>query len=424
MLALARQRGLAYTLPDLFRHQTIAALAAARPESAAPPAVAPVAPWALLDARERARLAAPRRAGVLEDAYPLTQLQAGMLYHMQLTPEAPDYHNVDSYYLRVPFDAAALQAAADQVVARHPALRTGLDLTPVRRPLQLVHRTATLRVTVEDLRALPPAAQEQAVLAAVERETRTPFDLAAPPLLRLHVQRRRDDALQLTITDCHPLLDGWSLHTVLAEWFAAYFAHLAGTPAPPAPPLATHFRDFVAREQAVLADPAARTFWETTLAGATATRLPRWPAAARPPAPRRTGRLTTPLAAPLTAALHAAARATAVPLKTVLLAAHLRVVAQLTGQADVLTGLVTHGRPETPDSDRVCGLFLNTVPLRLPLGGGSWRALLRATFEAEWRLLPYRHFPLAALQQQRHDREPLFEVAFNYVHFHVVGDLF
>ena len=90
-----------------------------------------------------------------------------------------------------------------------------------------------------------------------------------------------------------------------------------------------------------------------------------------------------PITAELTRDLQRLARATSVPLKSVLLAAHLRVLGLLGGTTDVLTGLVANGRPEERDGERVLGLFLNTLPFRLTLGGGTWSDLIRATFDAE-----------------------------------------
>ena len=72
-----------------------------------------------------------------------------------------------------------------------------------------------------------------------------------------------------------------------------------------------------------------------------------------------------------------------VPLKSVLLAAHLRVLSLLNNQTDVLTGLVSNGRLEETDGERVLGLFLNTLPLRLQLTGGTWLDLVRQVFATE-----------------------------------------
>ena len=94
----------------------------------------------------------------------------------------------------------------------------------------------------------------------------------------------------------------------------------------------------------------------------------------------------------------------------------------LSGQRDVLTGLVSNGRPETVDGERVLGLFLNTLPHRQQLGGGSWSDLARETFATEHEGLPFRRYPLAQMQQDRGGL-PLFETAFDFTHFHVYQQL-
>jgi amino acid adenylation domain-containing protein len=107
-----------------------------------------------------------------------------------------------------------------------------------------------------------------------------------------------------------------------------------------------------------------------------------------------------------------------VPIKSVLLAAHFRVLSLLAGQPDVLSGVVANGRPERADGDQVLGLFLNSLPLRLRLGGGTWAELAQAAFELERESLGFRRFPLADLQRMEGGR-PLFEIAFNFLHYHV-----
>src|SRR5262249_29847277 len=76
--------------------------------------------------------------------------------------------------------------------------------------------------------------------------------------------------------------------------------------------------------------------------------------------------------------------------------------------------------PDHGDAARLCGLFLNTVPLRVRLRPGSWLDLARQAFRAELDLMPHRRYPLARLQEE-HGPGPLFETTFNFTHFHVIG---
>ena len=116
--------------------------------------------------------------------------------------------------------------------------------------------------------------------------------------------------------------------------------------------------------------------------------------------------------------LKRAARAASVPVKSLLLAAHLKIMGTLSGQQDVMSGLVTNGRLEVADGERVLGLFLNTLPFRFQLDRGSWVDLARRTFQTERDMLPYRRYPLPYLQKIQ-GGEPLYESAFNFAHFHV-----
>ncbi|MBV8200654.1 MAG: amino acid adenylation domain-containing protein, partial [Acidobacteria bacterium] len=419
VVALARERGLAVELADLFQSQTIAELAAAAGRvQAAGDVAAAGEPLSLVQPADRAKL--PEG---IEDAYPLTLLQAGMLFHMDLAPDDPPYHNVDSWHLRARFARGRFERALDRVIARHPVLRTSFDLTGFSEPLQLVHRpgpATRLAVPVIDLRGLDAARHEPVLRDFMAGEKARLLDRARPPQLRFHVHLRGQDSFQLTLTENHAILDGWSLHSTLSEIFAGYFALLAGEALPDEAPPAASFRDFVRVERLALESSEQAGFWDRQLRDAPVTSLP--PGGGAVPAGPRSGVEDLPIPAPVTAGLRRLATAAMVPLKSVLLAAHLKVMALLGGRREVVTGLTFNGRPESQDGEAVRGLFLNTLPLRFSLGAGSWEELVRDAFRRELEILPFRRYPLAALQAAR-GGGPLFETGFNYIHFHVVEDL-
>jgi aryl carrier-like protein len=416
VLAKAKEHGLSFSLRHLFQHPTIEDLVATLRQSDAAPATLPAtAPLSLLDDHQRASLP----EGV-EDAYPLTQLQAGMLFHSEYAPETAIYHDVVSYHLRAPLELGALQSAIDQVVARHPVLRTSFVRDAKGESLQLVHANARAAVIVDDLRSLPAAEQESAIASWVERETQRPFVWQDAPLLRVHVHLR-GDSFNLSVSNHHAILDGWSVATLNTELFRLYFHLLGrGSPLPPMPDVS--FRDYVAEEQRVVESGEARQFWRDELEDALASKLPRWPDRARTPS-TRAGLQPVEVSAEVAEGLRALAKAAGVPLKSVLLAAHVRVMSLLAGHADVLTGVVTHSRPALEGAERVLGLFLNTTPFRLELKDATWTELARAVFEKEQAILPFQSYPLAVIQQDVCRGQPLFETAFNYVNFHAYDPL-
>src|SRR5438270_12340676 len=113
-----------------------------------------------------------------------------------------------------------------------------------------------MRLGVVDLRGLPAAAQRRGLAAFVQAEKRRRFDLLEPPLLRFHLHPLGEARFQVTLTECHAILDGWSLNSILAEIFGDYLAAIHGQPPPPEPLPAAAFRDYVALERPALADPA------------------------------------------------------------------------------------------------------------------------------------------------------------------------
>ncbi len=407
VLARARERGIGFGLQDVFRHQTIAELAphvrAERREDAARAEA-----FSLLAPEDRARV--PEG---LEDAYPMTRLQLGMIFHTEQHPDRAVYQNVNTFHIRAAFDTARLRHVLDVLARRHGILRTSFDLAGFSEPVQLVHREVEIPLEVADLSGMPAEAQDAEVDGWMEAERLRPFDWRAAPLIRFHAHVRGPDAFQLGFAEHHSILDGWSVAALLAELFGLYFAADAGQ-APAAPPAST-FRDFVALEQEALASPEARRFWAEVLEDAEPT-VPPSLAPAGESGARAQG---VELPAELVDGLGRVARRAGATLKSVLLAAHLRVMGAAAGADDVTVGIVANGRPEGGDGERVLGLFLNTLPLRLRPGRGSWLELVRAAFDAERRMLPFRRFPVAELQRMNGGSPP-FEVLFNFVHFHVM----
>ena len=413
--ALAEERGVRFSVQQLFATATLRELAREIEASSTAASAAAVPPFALLGAADRARLDPD-----VEDAYPLTAVQAGMLFHMGFRPDAIIYHNVYSYHLRAPFSAPAFAESARAAAARHPILRTSFDLGGGSEPLQRVHRTVRILLAVPDLTALPPRDQERALDDFVAAEKARAFDLSRPPLIRFALHPRDRDTFNLTFTECHPIFDGWSLHSFLAELLGGYFDRLEGLSPEPRPRLARGVADFVALERAAAASDESAAYWRGKLAGWEVWKLPREEGESLAN-PRIRVRLTQ-LPAGVAAGLERLARQAAVPFKSVLLAAHLKVLSRLAGSRDVTSGLLANGRPEGPDGDRILGLFFHVVPLRAALAPGSWRDLARQAFDAECEMMPHRRYPLARVQAA-HGGAQLFEVLFNFIHFHMLRDL-
>ncbi|MFB9724407.1 non-ribosomal peptide synthetase, partial [Planobispora longispora] len=355
----------------------------------------------------------------LEDAFPLTALQSGMLFHSAYQEDSATYHDVFTLILRGPYQSDAFRAALREVMARHSILRTSFDLTGFDDPIQLVWQDVEPPVQELDLSGFEDPRQRLGIWR--EQEKHRPFDWEAPPLFRAVVHHLDTDLFALTLSFHHAILDGWSVASMVTELLDRYAAELRGERRPPAAPPSATFRDFVARERAAVASPETERFWRDVLADAPVTALPRLPGY-RVGDAEDTVAHAVPFDDRLVEGLERAARRARVPLRTVLLAGHLRVLALLTGDSDVVTGIVTHGRPEHEAAEQVLGLFLNSVPVRVRTDAPSWEELIKRVFAAEVAFLPHRLYPLFEMQRLSR-RSPLIDVLFDYRDFHVYEDL-
>ncbi|MFD5516989.1 amino acid adenylation domain-containing protein [Streptomyces sp. NPDC127066] len=403
----AEARGLRFSLTDLLRNPTVAGLARCAEECDTAGTESVPAPFALVADLDRARL---RDA---EDAYPLTRLQLGLLYHSRRHESSARYRDVFRYTLEMPWNEAEFRHAFDRLTARHPVLRSAFDLAGAE-PLQVVRPRARGGLEIADLRPLDSAAAEAEVGAHIEARRRHPYVFDRPPLylFRAHV---RPAAVDLVLSFHHALLDGGSVATLLRELLQDY-AHGLGLDigpaedtAPPSP--AAHVR----LEQEALRSEESRRYWRGKLAGCGPVPIesfsPHLPEAGHQPASRRVD-----LPGDLVERVRHFAAEHALPVKSVLFAAHTLTLAMLAGTRDVTTGLITHGRPELAGAERTAGLFLNTVPVRLDTARDTWLEVAHESLRQEQDGHPHRRYPLSAVQEDHGG--PVLDTAFNYVHFH------
>ncbi|MEV7770196.1 amino acid adenylation domain-containing protein [Kitasatospora sp. NPDC086791] len=405
--AEAEARGLRFSLTDLLRHPTVAGLATRTEECDAPGTEAVPAPFALVADVDRARL---RDA---EDAYPLTRLQLGLLFHSRRHESSARYRDVFRYTLDMAWNGEEFRRAFDRLTARHPALRTAFDLAG-SEPLQVVRPRVHGALESVDLRPLDDAAAEAEVRAHIEERRHHPyaFDRAPLYLFRAHI---RPSTVDLVLSFHHALLDGGSVATLLRELLQDYAHGLGLQVGPvddtPPPSAATHVR----QEQVALRSQETRRYWRNRLAGCEPLLIeafaPHRPGGGHQPASQRVD-----LPATLVEQVRHFAAVHALPVKSVLFAAHGLTLAMLAGTRDVTTGLITHGRPELAGAERTAGLFLNTVPVRLDTARESWLEVAREGLRQEQDGHPHRHYPLSAIQEDHGG--PVVATAFNYVHFH------
>jgi len=356
----------------------------------------------------------------VEDLYPLSPLQQGMLFHTLYSPGTGAYLAQQGMNLLGSVDVDAFRAAWQRVVDRHPVLRTGVVWEGVPQPLQVVFRQVELPFIYQDWSGVDAAEREHRYHRELEDERRAGLELVKAPLMRVRLYRFGPAEWRFALTTHHLLLDGWSFPIVLAEFGALYAGLLEGVEPelPPRPPF-RHYITWLNRQDA----GAAEAFWRARLAGfTTPTPLPldRAPRRAGAPAERHaTAGITLP--ADAAEAIEAAARRLRVTANALFQCAWARVLSAWTGETDVVFGATVSGRPpELPGVDEMVGMFINAIPVRIRVpAGASVAEWVRAAHAAQAQARAFEHAPLASVRGWSGvpGDAPLFETLFVYENF-------
>ncbi|MFE9450309.1 amino acid adenylation domain-containing protein [Streptomyces sp. NPDC006739] len=346
-----------------------------------------------------------RSGSGIADILPLSPLQEGLLFHALYDDErSPDlYATQQILELAGPVDPAAVRAAGQALLDRHPNLRACFRRRDAGQPLQIVPTDVELPWSEADLSALGETERARRWERLLDEERARRFDLARPPLLRYLLVKWATDRSRLIVTNHHILLDGWSKQLLVRE-FAALYAGEHPTALPPAPA----YRDYLAwlgRQDRTAAEAA----WRDALSEAAET-APLAPGGAGATAvlPRE---LVVELPEELTGAAETTARSLGCTLNTVVQAAWGVLLGRLTGRTDVIFGqTVTVRPPELPNVASMVGFCINTVPTRVRWDeDGAVADLLTALHQRQAALLPHQHLGLADIRQATGARGELFD---------------
>ncbi|WP_412021872.1 amino acid adenylation domain-containing protein [Burkholderia cepacia] len=329
----------------------------------------------------------------IDDVYPLSPMQQGILFHALFAPGHASYVN-QLVATATALDADRLAAAFDASVARHDILRTSV-MPDEAAPLQCVHRHARMPVEQLDWRARVDTldADFDAWLAA---DRTRGFDWREPPLMRLTLIRVTDEAWRVVWTRHHVLLDGWSTARLLADVLRDYRDPDAVSPFASRPAL--RYRDFIAwlgtRDRA-----ADERFWTERLARLDAPTLIAERAADRADAEMVTWRAT--LDAETMTRVAQTARALKLTVNTLVQGAWALALQRMTHQPAVAFGATVAGRPDAlADVDTVLGLFINTLPvITAPAPQQRAADWLQALQRDNAAAAEHAHTPLADIQR-------------------------
>lgn len=346
----------------------------------------------------------------VQDIYPLTALQQGMLFHHI------ENETFDTYVLSVLFSARShahanvLIGHLESVINRHDALRSAVIWEHVSQPLQVVFRRVKLPV-IEVL--LKPDRDPIEQLREQARSGLHRFDLHRAPLMRAWVAHPADASQWYVVFQVHHMVcDHLSLIRIIEEVAAGLTGSNDSAPA------SIPFKNYVGRALADARRPESEAYFRNQLAGIDATTAPFGITDARV-----SSNLIQEYRAQLDPAVAQRLRSQCkryhISPGRLFHAAWSLVVAHTSGRDDIVFGtvlLAAEQRARKQDESVLVGPCINTLPFRVSLADLSVAALVQTTGTELSELLTLDAVPLAVTQRCSSIKNgaPQFTSLFNF----------
>ncbi|MCG7215966.1 non-ribosomal peptide synthetase [Paenibacillus mucilaginosus] len=352
----------------------------------------------------------------IQDIYPLSPMQKGMLFASLAGEDSSAYLEQAEFILRGPLDLQRVQRSWERLLQRHEALRTLFlhqGIAGITEPRQVVLKARPSEVRFEDLSRLSPADAREAVERFKAADKARGFRLDKDPLMRAAVLRTGPEEHTCIWSHHHIIMDGWCLGTVIGDFFRAYHSEEGGGAASAALPSASPPYSSYIRWLQEQPTEEAGAYWRAYLDGCA---QPSYPLGRRsgPSAGIQPHTYAFRLDAALTARLGGLAQSLQVTLNSVVMALWGILLGRYNAADEAVFGTVVSGRPAgLPGVERMVGLFINTVPLRIRTRGLSFAELAREVQRSSLSSEPYHHYPLYEIQKESEAGQELIS--------HVIG---
>ncbi|AET57957.1 amino acid adenylation domain-containing protein [Paenibacillus terrae HPL-003] len=331
----------------------------------------------------------------IQDMYELTPMQKGILYHSMKDSQQNSYYVQGYAQVEGNINPLILEKGFNFVIQKHDVLRTAFVQEKLKQPIQIVLKHREAKLEVQDITHLNEADQELFIENYKEEDRVKPYQLAKDVLIRLHLIKTSYNKYILLWNFHHIVMDGWCWSLVFEEILTVYGNLIHNQPVPH--PSATKYSEYIQWLKNQDADAAER-YWQTYLHGYEETvTIPRQQGNG---VAYHTEEFSYSLSEATTERLTVLSQKQHTTLNHVIQTAWGILLQKYNRTDDVVFGAVVSGRPpEVPNIERIVGLFINTIPVRMTRkSGDTFRNLLAKMHDGMVQSKPFEYSSLADIQ--------------------------
>jgi amino acid adenylation domain-containing protein/non-ribosomal peptide synthase protein (TIGR01720 family) len=361
----------------------------------------------------------------LEDIYPLSPMQEGLLFHSLFDRSSHAFFEQISYRLRGELHIPLVKKSLGELFRRHDILRTAFIHEGVDRPLQVVTRDRQVDFCHEDIRHLREAPAKEAYIKRFkERDKQNKFDLSQDVLMRVTIIQLDELEHEFIWTHHHILMDGWCVGILIEEFVQIYYGYYNNRAyaLPPVNPYRTYIEWLENQDK-----ERSRVFWKEYLAGCrepvTITKMGVHNPVHQPG--YRNEEVALVLDREKTDRLNQLAVGSQVTMNTLVHGVWGVLLQKYTNSQDVVFGTVVSGRPsEIEGVEAMIGLFINIVPVRMKLADDiKFKDLLEGVQQAAIDCESHHYYPLTRIQAENSPHQNLFDHLLSFQNYPIARQI-
>lgn len=356
----------------------------------------------------------------LQDAYPLTPMQEGLLYEYQLNPDSEAYFEQMTFDLEGNLDKKTFNSSWHMLVNRHPVLRSIFVSKGLKYPLQLVLKLQNFPIDWEDLTHVESETRKKKHISDYESQDRmNPFNLETGPIMRMKVFVLDEKHIHVVWSHHHILMDGWCVGILYGDWEKLYKQSLNGSTkdALPKPANYLNYLEWLKHQNR----NSSKAFWKQQLADVESfTSIPESFRTSDDSQKYCYKELLHLIPLDSWELVQKSASQNNVTASALLQSVWVGVLKNYNpGVKRICYGLIVSGRPESVEHvESMVGLFINAIPVTTTVNSDTTLDdIARELQQQRLESMPHEYLPLAEIKETCPQLKELFDHLFVFENY-------